>query len=48
MFQEHHGIKFNDQEHQQDCRRVHQGRWNMDFFRTQSAKYFLGFPVILG
>jgi hypothetical protein len=32
MFQEHHGIKFNDQEHQQDCRRVHQGRWNMDFF----------------
>lgn len=31
MFQEHHGIKFNDQETQQDCRRVHQGRWNMDF-----------------
>ena len=31
MFYEHHGIKFNDQEPQQDYRRVHQGRWNMDF-----------------
>ena len=38
MFQENHGIEFNDQEPQQEGRRVHQGRWNMDFLRTLSAK----------
>ena len=31
MFQEHHGIKLTNQEPQQDCQRVHQGRWSMDF-----------------
>ena len=31
MFQKNHGIKLTNQEPQQDCQRVHQGRWNMDF-----------------